>query len=111
MQVQLVCRSDKDPAVKYQLEEPFPLEEAGGWGIPSTILVPTLSDYHAVLGNLVLLNVTNVEVICLLTPSTYSPPVGKVPYALVTNTHSAHADPEGMRLTYYFKLIPEVKNA
>lgn len=108
MLVQLVCRSDKEAVYKEISEEPMELGEA--LAIPRTttlvILVPTLEHYHQVQGELFFTGY-KAEVICLLPPSEYCPPMGKVPVALVTDSHKPVCDPTVAdssmgRLTYYF---------
>lgn len=104
MQVQLICRSDKDPEEKAQLEIPFDFF-SHELHLSQVILVPSLEHYHEVQGQL-LINGVTAKVVCILPPSQYQPPVGSVPYALVTDDHVAKADPMDTvapRLTYYFE--------
>lgn len=109
MQVQLICRSDKDSQVIESLEKPFDFfsDEQGAGRV---ILVPSLEHYHEVQGQL-LINGVTAKVVCILPPSQYQPPVGSVPYALVTDDYVAKCDPlpnvgnytDTSNLTYYFE--------
>lgn len=104
MQVQLICRSDKDPEEKAQLETPFNFF-SHKLHLSQVILVPSLEHYHEVQGQL-LINGVTAKVVCILPPSQYQPPVGSVPCALVTDDYVAKADPMDTvtpRLTYYFE--------
>lgn len=104
MQVQLICRSDKDPEVKAQLEIPFDFF-SHELHLSQVILVPSLEHYHEVQGQL-LINGVTARVVCIPPPSQYKPPVGSVPYALVTDDYVAKADllvNTPPRLTYYFE--------
>lgn len=98
MLVQLVCRSDISTEFKLKSEEPFEI----AWEFDQeVILVPTLEHYHQVQGELIFTG-AKAKVICLLSPSEYRPPVGSIPCALVTDTHTPVCDPWGNGLTYYF---------
>lgn len=109
MQVQLICRSDKGPKQKAQLETPFDLF-GHELHLSQVILVPSLEHYHEVLGQL-LINGVTAKVICIIPPSQYQPPVGQVPYALVTDEYVAKCNPlpnvgkyiDTSRLNYYFE--------
>lgn len=104
MQVQLVCRSDKDPETIEFLSKAFDFFDSD-LHLSQVILVPTLEHYHEVQGQLLFHGVT-AKVVCILPPSQYQPPVGQVPYALVTDDYIAKADPMdtvASRLTYYFE--------
>lgn len=110
MKVQLICRSDKDPADIEILEEPFDLETVEGLSKP-VVLVPNLEYYDYVSGQLFIENI-DAEVICIPPPSEYKPPVGKVPYALVTDDYVARCDllyPDDIHLNYYFRPVVEQK--
>lgn len=106
MIVQIVCRSDKDSTLKQTVEEPFEYTGNEHREVGHVILVPTLDAYHEVQGELLLLNM-RAEVICLLPPSTYKVPVGKIPYALVHPDFTAYCEPGESETsylsTYYFK--------
>ena len=109
MLVQLICRSDKSQETKEVLEEPFEFDTLKDLG-RNVILVPTLESYSETRGQLFLDNV-EAEVVCILPPSQYQPPVGSVPYALVTDDYVAKCDPlpnvgkytDTLNLTYYFE--------
>lgn len=104
MQVQLICRSDKDPEQKAQLEIPFDFF-SHDLHLSQVILVPTLEHYHEVQGQLLLHGVT-ARVVCILPPSRYEPMVGQVPYALVIDDYVAVCDPKDtdtLSLSYYFE--------
>ena len=109
MQVQLICRSDKDSDVANALEKPFDFF-SHELHLSQVILVPTLEHYHEVQGQL-LINGVTAKVVCILPPSQYQPPVGSVPYALVTDDYIAKCDPlpnvgkytDTLNLTYYFE--------
>lgn len=109
MQVQLICRSDKDPEEKAKLEIPFDFF-GHELHLSQVILVPSLEHYHEVQGQL-LINGVTAKVVCILPPTKYQPPVGQVPYALVTDDYVAKCDPlpnvgkytDTLNLTYYFE--------
>lgn len=105
MLVQLVCRSDKDKVIQDELNKPFHFSNDKNWNF--FILVPTLEYYHQVQGQLIIEGL-KAEVICLINPSTYRPPVGRIPYALVTPDFTPVCDPtgEGSLLEYCF--IPKI---
>lgn len=104
MQVHLICRNDKDPEEKAQLETPFDFF-SHELHLSQVILVPSLEHYHEVQGQLLFHGVT-AKVVCIPPPSTHKAFVGHVPYALVTDGYVAKADPMDTvapRLTYYFE--------
>ena len=103
MLVQLICRSDR-PTLKESFEVPFTFGEAEEFIPPAIILVPDLDSYNYVRGQLVIEGL-EAEVICIPPPSEYKPPVGKVPYAFVTESHTPHCDPWGNGLVYYFSKL------
>ncbi len=100
MLVQLVLRSDADQINKDLIEEPFEYGQSDERD-NQVILVPSVEHYHQVQGEL-LFSGNKAKVICLPIPSDYRPPVGKIPYVLVTDTHTPVCDPWGNGLSYYF---------
>lgn len=106
MLVQLVCRSDKDPAIAHTVSTPFQYL-GDGMDVGRAILVPDIQSYHEIRGHLTLMNMEG-EVVCLPPPSEYKPNVGTVPYALVHPGYIAKCDPIGepekaQHLCYYFE--------
>ena len=104
MMYQRVSRSDNHPDMKKVIEYSFEIideYEDSPLG-KKVILVPTLEDYHAVQGDLLIKGFRNYQVICLINPTDYKPPVGSVPYFLVTDDYTAHCDPWGNGCVYYF---------
>lgn len=104
MQVQLICRSDKESELIDALQQPFNFFSQEH-RLNQVILVPSLEHYHEVQGQL-LINGVTAKVVCIIPPSQYKPPVGSVPYALVTDDYVVKADPmntDSSRLTYYFE--------
>lgn len=101
MMYQLAYRSNLSQDLKEVIELPFEILEENEVG-KRVILVPTLEDYHTVQGDLFLKGFRNYQVICLINPTDYKPPVGRVPYFLVTDGYTAHCDPWGNGCVYYF---------